>query len=431
MGGWKSLFLLLILGAGVRADAAVRLKLEAWQAQAPADGAQEPTEVVRAQQRIETDFDFSWERGRWTATLRPRLEVLGRDEGAGRALLEPRETQLSWEPASIRWSAGFFSPVWEGTDGVNPMDIASVRDLRDPLRSSSRASAGVGFLWLPGDWHLEGFWVPRQTSALLPGVDGMWYPRGGELLLASDGIELRLPSETRFRFDENEVWNSALDNNVGFRLQSSFSSFEWGVAAFEGAAQTPLIFAKTLDVTPIELDPRQIFLLRSPVTLSRVDYRRRTGALRLVWSAESWIVRLAGRHDEAIGDDARKPGWSQLGVAGVEKNFFWDEATFTLLLQGAWSRREQGEAVLSLEDLLDRAVMAGFRWAPSENDQLFFSAFRETKQGGAFASLEYQRRLGDHWSASTGVDVIEGVEGTYLGLLRDRDRAKVSVTWSP
>lgn len=429
MGGWKSLFLLLIWAS--HAQAGVQLRLEAWQAQAAAQGSSEPAQVVRSQQRLEADLDYSWGWGSWTATLRPRLEALARDEGHGRGFIEPRETQLAWEPGSVRWSAGFFAPVWEGTDGVNPMDIASVRDLRDPLRSSARASAGVGFLWLPGDWHVEGFWVPRQTAALLPGVEGMWYPRGGQLLLASEGIELRLPAEARFRFEGDEVWDAALDNNVGFRLQSRVSSFEWGVAAFEGAAQTPLVFAKTLDVTPIELDPRQIFLLQSPVTLSRVDYRRRSGALRLLWSSESWILRAAARHDEALGEDARKPGWSQLGVAGIEKNFFWDEATFTLLLQGAWARREQGDAVLSLEDLLDRAVMAGFRWAPGERDQVFFSAFRETRQGGAFATLEYQRRLSDQLSGSVALEVIEGSEGTYLGLLRDRDRAKLAVTWSP
>lgn len=425
----KSVFLLLISVLGSVAQGSVQVRLEAWQAQAPIQP--EAPEIVRQQQRIEIDFDQSWSGETLSLVLRPRLEGLSRDDGSGTSRIEPRESVLAWEPGSVGFSLGFLTPVWEGTDGINPMDIASVRDLRDPLRSVPRASPGLGMTWSPGDLQIEMFWIPRQTPALLPGVNSHWYPRGSRLLLASDEIELRLPDETAYRFEDNEILDKALEHNFGARVQGSADAWEWAVGFFEGAAQTPMIFAKTLDVTPIELDPRQIFLLQSPVRLSRVDYRRRTGAARLVWSAESWIIRVAFRHDEALGEDPRKPGWSQLGVGGVEKNFFWDASTLTVLLQGGWGKRQQqDETLLSVDDLLNRSVMAGVRWAPGESDQFYLAVFRETHQGGTFGSLEYQHRWSDRWSSFVAIEMIEGDEGSYLGLLRDRDRAKLGLTAS-
>lgn len=400
--------------------------LDAWQMAAPEDSS-EPDRVVRSQQRFIFDFDHEGDLGDHRWVLQPKFEIQSRDEGNGKLFLDPRETRWQLDVGDWSWRVGFHLPVWEGTDGLNPMDIASARDLRDPLKSSPISSGGLGIAWVPGDWRIEALWIPKQTPARLPGVDSAWYPRSHRLLLTDDGTELRLPADVEYRYSGNEILDQALDNNLALRVQGVVGAHDWALGFFEGAAQTPLIRVSTVDVTPIELSPRQIFLLHSPVSLSRIDYRRRTGSARWVGAWESWIVRAAIRHDEALGSDGRRPGWSQFGVFGIEKSFFPAEGMLTVLVQTSWGRRQPGEALFSFEDLLHRALMAGVRWAPGEKDEFYLTALREAVQGGTLASLEYRRRWTGSLSSVLGVESLAGQSDSYFALLGDRDRARVTL----
>ncbi len=58
-------------------------------------------------------------------------------------VLDPRAFYLDLDPKFAWLRIGYMTMKWEGTDGLNPMDIASMKDWSDPLATETRASGAV------------------------------------------------------------------------------------------------------------------------------------------------------------------------------------------------------------------------------------------------------------------------------------------------
>lgn len=388
-----------------------------------------PEPVPRGEGRVDIQYDRDFRLGEsWTFRFHPVARAVS-SPGAWEkpAIVDPREVAVEWMPGSFFLRAGAFTPKWEGTDGVNPMDIASMKDWSDPLRTQTLASGGLQAGFSGESFDFEMFWVPWQTAPMIPWEKSAWWPRDLNLPVRSEDVQLRLVERVDYEILERQRLNDPLRNNGGLRLQLRGESMDFALAAFEGAADWPML-TPIVNVIPIYENGQEIFELRSPVTLQPIDFRRRTGAGYLSWAWGTTIVRASMRHDQPLGEDRRLPGWSSQGVLGVENNFAVGANNVTVVLQGTWGRRADGGGVLSVSDLFDRAVLWGLRWPVGESWNFMLSGFVSTRDQSRFSQLEISRRWNDHWSTDFFVQELGGPEGSLPAVLADRDRAGLRMT---
>lgn len=383
-----------------------------------------PDPVPATEERVDFLYDRDVRVSRsWTFRFHPSLRATSAPEAWGStAIVDPRELNFEHERNGRFWKVGFFTPKWEGTDGVNPMDIATMKDWSDPLRAQTLASAGLQFSRSGESVDFEMFWVPRQTRPILFGKNSAWLPRRLSLPLSTDEVELRLPDRVDYLFDDREDLDHALTHNGGFRFQVRGESVDFALAGFEGASDLPML-RPILDATAIDVtEGHQILLLNSPIHLQPMDYRRRTGAVYCSWTLGTTIFRASVRHDQSLGDDVGLPGWSEQGIAGFEQSFAVGENTVTVLLQGAFGRRAESVSVLSFSELFDRAVLWGLRWPVGENWNVLLSGFTSQHDSSSFAQIEVAHRWSDEWSSEFFSQNLSGPSTSLTGLLADRDR---------
>jgi hypothetical protein len=418
----------ILLGASLaRAESSGKFVLEG---QGFLKGPQEP--VAGSEARIEAEYNqlFSLSESfqiRFHPAMRS-TSTAGSMESS--VLVDPRELFGEFRGnESAYFQAGFFTPTWEGTDGLNPMDIAAVRDNSDPLKPNTLASAGVRTGVTVWGTEFEFFGIPRQTRSRLPGERSPWWPRRMTLPLRTETTELQLPDNVEYERLSRQEISGALNNNFGMRLQWHGDAWDLALGGFEGAAETPIV-VPTLNATLITLTPKQILLLQSPVQLTPVDYRRRTGSGFATLTLGEWIFRLAGRHDQPMGTDIRLPGWSQQAVFGFERGVEIAGDQVIFLLQTSWGRRQDDGSLLSISDLFDRAILGGVRWPVGESWTFFFSGFRSQKDGSWFAQAEVGKRWADSFSSEVFMQMLDGPPESLLGILGDRDRAGARLIYS-
>jgi hypothetical protein len=271
-------------------------------------------------------------------------------------------------------------------------------------------------------------WIPRQTRSQLPGEESAWLPRHTNLPLKSDNVDVLLPDRVEYQFLPREERDNALDNNIASRIQIHGNHGDMAIAYFEGAADMPQ-FKPVLDVVPIEISPREIYQIQSPVRLVPIDYRRRSGGIFLSAAVKEWILRFATRYDQPIGDNSNSlPSWSDQTVAGVEKSFeAWGDLV-TVIIQGAWAHSGGDRSVLSIQDLYDRAVLLGIRWPIGENWTVLLSGLRSGRDQSTFAQLDVSHRISDEWTIQFIATSLDGPSTSLLGLMSDHDRIALRVT---
>lgn len=428
-----SLMLLTFWAFAAHAEFGGRVALEG------AGFATKPAPPVEASQgQVEAEIDARW---RWSKSLSFKFHPVVRANSARGswerdAVVDPKEVHVEASGRNVFLRVGSFTPKWEGTDGLNPMDIASVRDWSEPLASKTLATAGVQFGFSRENFEIEGFYAPKQTRSLLLGARSPWLPRSLALPVHDDSVELRLPENVEYRFLPREVTGKALDHNGGLRAQYHADWGDLALAGAEGAADWPLL-QPVVDVAPVSLGPKEVYQLNSPVELIAIDYRRRSIAGLVQIPVNSWIFRLSGRHDQPIGEDFevagrlyRMPGWTQQFVSGVERSVDIAGESVVLLVQVAWGERADDGGLLSISDVFDRAVLYGVRWPVGEKWTFLLSGLNKPKDGSHFEQLEISRRWTDHFSTDVFAQSLGGPPASLPGLLADRDRAGLRLTGS-
>lgn len=355
----------------------------------------------------------------------------------GSSIEESREHQIQFDPRSIYleidrkfgWlKAGYLTMKWEGTDGLNPMDIASMKDWGDPLLTETRASAAVAVGKSGDNYDFELAYIPRQTMWLLPGVKSPWLPRRFSFPLRTTAYELRIPDRIDYRYTPLVEIQNPLDTNVASRLQLRFEGVgDFALAFYDGLSDSPAL-EPVLDVTAPNGYPPNTFLLMSPAQITPIAYRVRTVSAFVSRAFDAWIVRASSRYDQPIGHDTRLPEWSQYSVVGVERSFDIGTNTVTALIEGAFVRAPESQSLFSIRDVFNHAVLFGLRYPMGENWTTMLSGFKSTRDTSYFCKLEIGRRFGDHWRVDLATELLDGPPASLLGVFGENDRAYVTLS---
>jgi hypothetical protein len=336
--------------------------------------------------------------------------------------LELDEFSMAYVNGGRRLKFGSSFRNWEGTDLINPMDLLFSKNWKDPLNSRTRSALGIFYDDSFGDFSFDVTYLARQQAPLLPGEKSPWWPRGLYLPTESDDLVLRMNGKLDYEIEKTEILDHALDNNFALRLQYHGASWDLSVAGVEGLATPPLL-VPIIDVAPIEVSPREIYELQSPVKIQPVLYRQRAVAGALVVTAGDWIFRLSANHVQPLGKDPRIPDWSELGVLGVERTFYFGNQMLTLMSQFIDSRRPDSAGVSLLTSLYQKSVMAGLRWAPSEKWTLLLAHFQETHFWSSFSRIDVTWNFRDNWSLDAEGNLFEGPEDSAIGTYDRNDSA--------
>jgi hypothetical protein len=342
-------------------------------------------------------------------------------------VLDPRAFYLAVEPKFAWLRVGYMTMKWEGTDGLNPMDIASMKDWSDPLSTETRASGAVAIGKSGDKYDFEAAYIPYQTLWLLPGVKSPWLPRRFSFPLRTDQLEVRLPDRVEYRFTEPIEFNDARRNNVASRLQLRTEVADVSLGYYEGLADSPALYP-VLDVTVIKAPPQPIYQLLSPANLTPVAYRVRTASGYLSHAFGQWIFRASSRYDQPLGTDTKIPGWSQYSVFGFERSFDLGPNTWTAILQGAWVRAPESASLLSVKDVFNETVLFGLRAPIGDDWTTMISGFKATKDSSYYGKFEAGRRMNEHWRVDGSLELLDGPATTLLGVFGANDRAMLSMS---
>jgi len=349
-----------------------------------------------------------------------------------------RDTLVEGKFGSFHVQAGTFIRAWEGTDGLNPMDIATMKNLRDPLNIEPLSSPGITLAGGEGFFTCEALYVPKQTPSRLPGTTSPFWPRTNNLPLEKDSVQLLMPDQPAYEFLSRETLTKAMDHNYGLRLQLHGQKWDFSVAGFEGAAQVPLL-EPVISGDLVETDPKTVIQMNNPIQIRAIDYRRRTVSGLLVYTFDSWILRLASRHDQPMGvnDDLNDwssgqtqkqllPTWSDQSIVGLEHSTTIGDQTVILVAQYAYGVTPQSSGLLSVQDLFANAFLYGARWPLNDLTTVNFFGFYESTHHSTYNRLLLQRKISDPSLIEFSIDLLRGSTDSLLGILKDQSQAKLA-----
>ncbi len=433
MSSWRRIFFLVAVVAFVGSALVDSARAETGTARVSVRDLQFFVQQIPPVQSNEASFTAEYDK---RFDVSKKLSLQFHPYAYGSSLEETREHQVQFDPrgmyldyeAKVGWlKAGYLTMKWEGTDGLNPMDIASMKDWSDPLLTESRASAAVAVGRSGESYDFEFAYIPQQTMWLLPGVKSPWLPRRFAFPLRTSAFELRLPSRVDYRYAPRVDLNDPASNNIATRLQLRGELGDIALAYYDGLADSPAL-EPVLDVAPISGQPINVFQLLSPAQITPIAYRVRTVAGFASRAFGAWIVRGSTRYDQPFGpNDNRMPEWSQYSVVGVERSFDLMENTVTVLLEGAFVRAPESNSLFSIRDVFNHAVLFGLRSPIGDKITTMISGFRSTRDTSYYVKAEIGYRWSDHWRTDITTELLDGPSNSLLGVFGENKRAFVTL----
>jgi len=341
-----------------------------------------------------------------------------------------RDTLLEFREDSVHFQVGSMIKAWEGPDGYNPMDIATVKNFRDPFSPENMGSFGLALSGGDGEFTWDALYIPYQTEVVFPGERSRWLPRHVNLAFASQDARLLLPAQPQYSEGNHRELNSALRDNYGGRVQLHMSEWDFSAAYFEGAAQVPGI-APTINGEAVSVGPPIIVQATNPLMLQAVEYRRRTVAAGLVASGvEGWIFRLAGRYDMPFGFNAAVPQQTTQFVGAAEKTITVFGRTVISSLGYAFGQKFQTQSGdFTILDPFASAWMFGLRWPLTETLTFLAYGLWSPATRSEYGNLHLEKKLGDHWSVNGGVQWMNGLSNSPMGIWADQNRVSAAATY--
>lgn len=340
----------------------------------------------------------------------------------------PRQFFFEADTASIQWRAGYQTIIPEGPDFLNPADVIHSKSWIDPISPDHLSSLGLSVSQEVDVFHWEVFYIPKQTTAILPGERSPWWPREKRLPIESDDMELQIPDNVQYRVTDSVELNEALRNNFAFRFQVRAESFESQFVYYEGLAQEPYLLAD-LDATLIATTPQLVLLLNSPVHLRPLYFKQRVLAGTFMIPFESWALRGGANWIKPLSDDSRVPGESGTGVLGVEKSFETRKGLVTLILQHAAQKRQAKNQISFLRSIYENAWSFGFRVPWGDEIQFLGGVIFDTVGKSSVYRVGSSIRLTDSWTSELEANLLDGPEDTLLGLYKNHDRFGIGFTF--
>lgn len=377
---------------------------------------------LEPQIQMQSEFDSNW---------RFHFDFWGQYNPANKSpsdvtQLELDEFSMSHYSKGRRLKLGYSYRNWEGTDLINPMDIFFSHNYINPLKTRSRSALGLFYDDSYQNFEWDFTYAYKQKEHLLPGSESQWWPRSLYLPTESDSVRLIINDDIRYDILDPDTLNKALDHNLALRVQYHGKNYDLALAGTEGLATPPLL-SPLVDVNPIEIDPKTIYLLQSPIYITPVFYRQRAVAGKIVLTLGDFIFRLAAHHTQPLGDDSRIPSWSQLGVFAAERTFYFGQHMLTVLAQFIDSRRPETSGVSLLTSLYQKSYMGGLRWAPNENWTLFLALFQETTNWSLFSRSEVTWNFTETWSLGFEANIFQGPSDSALGTYDRNDSAYIHI----
>jgi hypothetical protein len=389
----------------------------------------EPSPVSQNEERLEIEYDRNLRFNRsWSFHFHPFLQqTTAIHAWQTPTFIDLHDFNIEFKKRWIFFRVGFLTLHWEGTDGLNPMDIATMKNLGDPLHPLTKSSAGVQIGHSASHYDFEAEWIPQQTPSDLPGNASAWWPRRIDLPLRSQNVQLLLPQNVQYQVLSRQQYDHALSSNYAARFKLHGDWGDGALAYFEGAADTPILHPIG-NVNSNNVISSQIFQLSNPIQIQPIDYRRRTTAASLSTTWGSWIFRVASRHDQPLGTDSSLPGWSWQTVGGVERSFDIASDTVTVILQGAWVHHSNDANLISINDLYDRAVLLGLRIPIGESWTVLVSGFRSPAGHSVYSEVHISHQFNDNWNGEIFGQYLNGSDTSLLGILRNNDRVGTQLT---
>ena len=341
-----------------------------------------------------------------------------------------RDTYFEQRVGEAHFQIGSMIKAWEGPDGYNPMDIATVKDFSDPLSPENLGSIGISASGGIEKFSWDAVYIPRQSQVRLPGERSRWLPRHPNLSLGSEDGQLLLPAQPQYIEDRHQILNAALDNNFGARLQYHLTSWDFSGAYFEGAAQVPGL-APTISGDAIAVGPPILIQATNPIEIQAVEYRRRTLAFGIVASGvESWIFRLAGRYDIPVGSNAAVPHDTSQFVGSAEKTATLMGQTVIASLGYAFGQKfETHSGDFTILDPFSSAWMFGMRWPFTETLTLQAYGLWSPAAQSVYYNIHLDKKITDHWTVDGGMQWMDGPGNSPMGIWADQDRASAAATY--
>ncbi len=343
-----------------------------------------------------------------------------------------RDSLFEFKSNDFHLQIGSFIKQWEGPDGFNPMDIATVKNYGDPLNTESLGSAGINLSDGSKSFTWDAFYIPWQTHSRLPGENSRWLPRRTPFPLKSNLNTLLLPTQPQLQVMDHQEINFALENNFGLRLQFHGKDWDYSIAAYQGAAQLPFFRVHIVgDLVATLPDNSTITQLRNPIQLLPVEYLRQSFAMGFVSTlSDTWVFRIAGRFDQPIGEDPQLPGPSDQFVGGLEKTYTLSGQTLTLSLQYAYGQTlESPSGVLTITDPFKNAFLYGMRYPISDELTMYFGGSWSHLIGATYHRIRFDKKLSDAFTLELGGDLIRGPPENLLGVWSAQSRANLGLAY--
>ena len=352
--------------------------------------------------------------------VEPFAQAISKDS----AFFQFKELDLQIKNSGQIYKIGYSTTEWEGTDFINPMDFTNPKNFQDPLNPMKISQFNLGVSGQVGDFSFDFLYIPQQKTAVLPGNKSPWWPHEYAVPTLEKDTILLLPDEVEYQIDDPIFEKGARENNLAFRLQYLGENRDITLAFYEGMAVLPKL-NPIISIIPIEVSPKTIYLLESPIEIQPSYYRHRVMAFAYVQTFKYLILRFSANHSQPIFEAKTSDLWRELGVLSLEKNF----PKLTFLLQAVASKRSESTEVSLVSSLLDKSLMAGFRWPI--NDQLLWSvaAFQEQTNFSYYIKSDLKYNWSETINQVLTVDSLEGSKSSLLGAFSKNDRVSLKVTY--
>lgn len=374
---------------------------------------------LEAELRLDNKFNSKWS---FKSDLYFRSDFIARDAQEFFQFI-PKNFYLQHKISSWTVRAGFQTVAVDGPDIINPADVLHAKNWVDPTSPLSMSSVGVSLEKDWEDWNFHFFYVPRQTSHLLPGEHSPWLPRENRLPIESEDTELRIPENVSYQYVGSKELNNSLDNNFSVKIQNKMDWLETQFLYYNGLSHSPYLTTQ-ITGTLISLNP-QVIQVDSPVKLRPIFYRHEAIAGTFLIPFESWAIKGGMNWLKPMGNDSRIPGETTLMTIGVEKSFETSMGTIITLLDYVRQRRQDENQISFLRSITEEAVTFGARIPYSEETTFFAGGLYDLVGSSTLLKGSVSHRLSNSWSVEGQVQVLEGPKDTMLGLYEKYDSVQM------
>ena len=393
-----SLLGLLCLQGGACAEQ--QGSIELWQAYAPRAATHSQAELRWTPQWSGAPADgWRWLLAPELAASTPALQQGAAPwrDGDAPAALRLQQAYIGYRAEQWQLRVGKQVFDWSQTDTISPADLLNARDWSDITRVRKLGVPALSLRY-GNQTSVEWVWIPSPSVSMLPA--GPWLP-GAVASLLSPQQQRPDGGETALRLVGN--WQQTDLSLIWYRGHSKAPDLALHAAPQGAALQAyyPDLQAQVLTLA------RQVGA-QNIARLELARYRQSGGVDFLEYVASI---------DQELS-----------GVAN-------DADTLYFLLQAADSNdRASARNALGWPDfrrVLERNVQFKASYDPHSNRHQLFELTGTWNRGAhdRYWQLSYQRRLGEHLSATLGLAVASGRADTFWGAYRDTNRVYLNWVW--